>query len=549
MKKSLLIIAVICLLCACQKGIHWDISSKGFLVKDAKGECLPVNIQGVLIADSVINNNNFITVDVNVTGIGTYNIFTDSINGYVFKASGNFDQTGVMHVKLSGSGKPLTAGIDYITIHYDTSTCQAAVTITTNIIPVASYTLHGTDGKCINDSVMGDYIEEQLLDSTHQIAVEVDVTTPGRYNITSNSVNGYAFTASGVFTTTGKQKIVLTASGKPQKKEKDVFEINADSSVCSVEVTVRGDDAIFTLQGAPGKCMNDSVMGTYVKGIGFDTLSKVTIMVNVTGTGNYNITTNTVNGYSFNGSGYFYQTGVQTVALQAAGVPINGGTDVFTVYTGTATCSFQVTVLTGVVNATSNDYIPLTTGNYWVYDDLHREGHQLTRTITGDSLIAGHTYKKMFEVTDYGDTKTYALQHDSINQYIDHARIDAFTASFLYAKAVFEDQVFMKQDVQKGTGWQSPEFKEVSTFNQVIYIQYYYSCLSTNNVITVNGKAFKDVAIIRMQPQIRADSNPWGATGEIFDYYYAKGIGLIYYRATNIGYITAELALSKWMVK
>src|SRR5437762_11331168 len=112
MKKYLSIVCC-CLLLACQKGIHWDLASTGYLSKDESGNCFPVSLSGVYVADSLITANNFITVDVNVTSIGTYNIYTDSINGFVFKASGEFLNTGVNHVKLLCNGKPVTADTSY----------------------------------------------------------------------------------------------------------------------------------------------------------------------------------------------------------------------------------------------------------------------------------------------------------------------------------------------------------------------------------------------------------------------------------------------------
>ncbi|MEP6845110.1 MAG: hypothetical protein ABI861_03875, partial [Panacibacter sp.] len=123
MKKNLATIIFCCLIFSCQKGIHWDIASTGSLIKDNDGNCLPVSVAGNYVADSLVNNNNFIIVDVNVTSFGTYNIFTDSINGYVFKASGEFDNSGLHHVKLVCNGKPIAPDTNYFTIHYDTSVC------------------------------------------------------------------------------------------------------------------------------------------------------------------------------------------------------------------------------------------------------------------------------------------------------------------------------------------------------------------------------------------------------------------------------------------
>jgi len=57
------------------------------------GYSLPAIVGGVYIAGQSTGDSNFIQVGVNVTRAGTYTITTDSINGYSFKATGNFNNT------------------------------------------------------------------------------------------------------------------------------------------------------------------------------------------------------------------------------------------------------------------------------------------------------------------------------------------------------------------------------------------------------------------------------------------------------------------------
>jgi hypothetical protein len=76
------------------------IRAAGSLAKDSNGNCLPVLINGNYVADSTVSDENFITVDVNVTSPGSYVIYTDTLNGYSFKALGNFTNTGINKVKL-----------------------------------------------------------------------------------------------------------------------------------------------------------------------------------------------------------------------------------------------------------------------------------------------------------------------------------------------------------------------------------------------------------------------------------------------------------------
>ena len=549
MKNKSLAIFFCFFLFSCQKGIHWDIASEGFLIKDNNGNCLPVSISGNYVEDSIINAGNFITVDVNVTGTGTYNIYTDTINGYIFKASGNFNNTGINHVKLICSGKPVAADTDYFTIHYDTSICEAAIIVLSNAIPAAVFSLQGAPGKCLNDTITGTYMKGIALDTTDKVNISVNVTTPGRYNIITAAVNGYTFTASGIFLSAGVQTVSIYPTGTPENAGTDVFTVMADSTGCSLEIKVNSDQAIFTLQGAPGKCMDDTVTGTYVKGIFLDTFSKVNINVNVTLPGKYAVTTNTVNGYSFTATGIFLAAGLQTITMYAKGTPINTGTDIFNITAGTSVCSFEVIVLGDIITVNSDDYFPLTDSSYWMYDDLFTKGNFFRRYIDDTSTVNGKLYKIMKQSDSYNITDQSLFRRNGA-EYLEYAKEDKYTGSFQYAKNIYTELLFLKQNIQQGNYWETPDFQEASTFNQVIFLKYGYSCAKVNGVVTVNGKAFANVCIIEMRPQIHALANPWGYTNEVYTWYFAKGIGLIYYKAiSNFGYRKAEMQISSWVVK
>jgi hypothetical protein len=295
--------------------------------------------------------------------------------------------------------------------------------------------------------------------------------------------------------------------------------------------------------------MQDSVIGTYVKNIFLDTFSKVNINVLVNRAGKYTIATNVVNGYAFSAIGLFEDTGVQTITMYAQGTPLQEGTNVFSVTAGTSSCTFEVKVLSAFVSVTSDDYFPLTDSSYWVYDDLFTEGNYITRTVKGDSSLNNEVYKVMHETDSYGITNQDLFRKNNAD-YLEYAKEDKYTGSFQYNKSIFTDLFFLSQNVQQGAYWESPEFKDTATFNQVIVLKYGYQCLKSNAVITVNGKVFANVCIIEMRPQIHALANPWGPTNEIYTYYYAKGVGLIYYKAvSNFGYRKAEWQLSSWLVK
>jgi hypothetical protein len=73
---------------------------------------------------------------------------------------------------------------------------------------------------------------------TNYIEVEVNVTQPGFYSVHTNTVNGYSFTGSGNFSTTGSNVINLAGNGKPIVEGNNDFAITYDTSVCHIIVNV-----------------------------------------------------------------------------------------------------------------------------------------------------------------------------------------------------------------------------------------------------------------------------------------------------------------------
>lgn len=72
--------------------------------------CTPQSIQGAYTAGIPLNSSNTITVTAYVTIPGNYTISTDSFNGIIFSASGNFATEGRQSVVMYGSGTPASPG-------------------------------------------------------------------------------------------------------------------------------------------------------------------------------------------------------------------------------------------------------------------------------------------------------------------------------------------------------------------------------------------------------------------------------------------------------
>jgi len=103
--------------------------------------------------------------------------------------------------------------------------------------------------------------------------------------------------------------------------------------------------ANFTISSG-GSCNNAVLMGTYTQGVTLTSSEYITIEVNVISKGDYDILTDTLNGYTFMGWGTFLNTGTISINLSGLGLPNLVQTDNFTI-TGRNngdTCSFSVTV-------------------------------------------------------------------------------------------------------------------------------------------------------------------------------------------------------------
>ena len=379
----------------------------------------------------------------------------------------------------------------------------------------------------------------------------MNVTQPGFYSINTNSVNGYSFGGTGNFSNTGSNVVKLAGIGKPILQGDNDFAITYDTSVCKIVVNVQPAEiitpAVFTLQGTPNACMIDTVFGDYLKNITLSNTSYVRIGVDVTTKGTYNISTNAINGYSFSGSGQFASTGIQTVTLTASGTPLNDGANLFTVTAGSSTCSFSVTVL-NPVGVKNQDHFPLTYNSYWTYDDLLSPGDTLKRIINDSVVTGGNQYKILEETPMVAAPVQYSFRKGGDNYY-EYGSVDKYTAAVKFIPQLNSEILFLKENLVSGSTWTSDEYIGTISGGQSIYLQYNFSCIDANATVTINGKTFINVYKIAMTPMVRsAITYPYSGTSEIRELYYAKGIGLIYAKATNLGFSLVEFQIRNWLV-
>ncbi len=209
----------------------------------------------------------------------------------------------------------------------------------------ALFTYHtADDGSCSGVILSGIYTSDSALTGSNTAKIQVNVSVAGTYVIGTAVVNGVSFTASGRFTTTGIQTVILVGKGVPVTAGRQSFPLVAGSSHCSFDIvfTAPAGPAVFTLAGALNACGTPVINGNYVAGVSLSAANTVVIHVNVLTAGAFSITTNTINGVRFSASGIFAGTGDLPVTLVGAGTPAAAGTSIFTPAIGANTCGFSI---------------------------------------------------------------------------------------------------------------------------------------------------------------------------------------------------------------
>ena len=308
-----------------------------YTMPPANGACSNATVNGVYGINVSLTSANTVSIQVNVTSIGTYTLTTNTVEGMTFSKSGSFTATGVQTVVLNGSGTPTKAGANVLTPQIGTSSC----TFTVDVTGPAVYTMAGAPSACSNAVVNGTYELNKPLTAANTVTVQVNVTTIGSYTLSTNTVAGMTFSKSGSFTSTGVQNVVLEGSGTPGSSGDQVITPKVGSSSCTFTVKVAGP-AVYTMAGAPGACTNAIVNGTYTATTPLASSNTVSVQVNVTATGAYSITSNTVGGMTFSKTGIFTNTGLQTILLNGTGTPTTAGANTLTITN--SGCSFTVTV-------------------------------------------------------------------------------------------------------------------------------------------------------------------------------------------------------------
>jgi hypothetical protein len=404
--------------------------------------------------------------------------------------------------------------------------CQKEKSYETDKTPARGSLHSNLDDECFPKDVKGIYLATTALTADNYIEVEVEVTSPGAYNISTDTVNGYSFKGSGNFATVGTNVIKLSGNGTPTAAGTNNFLITFDSTFCYVPVIVLPAGtgaATFTLATSGSSCINAVVLGNYSAGAPVNLANKVEIDVNVTKIGTYNISTTAVNGLVFSGSGVLTATGLQTIVLTASGTPSSAGNTVVTITVGASSCTFNV----NVEDLSAFDYFPRTANSNWSYEYDDNDNDSLLRISIAQTVsINSNTYNVFIQTDDavagYDSSGYYRKSGSSYYEYIDIAGVIGLN------DPVWIEYIFLKDDAAAGTSWTSASFSGTAPapIGQVT-LRMKVNIVEKDVAVTVNGTAYPNTIVVEQRFEINAGGT-WVDSGiGMIKSYYSRDIGNI----------------------
>lgn len=384
---------------------------------------------------------------------------------------------------------------------------------------VGSLAVDGT-GNCLGAVVSGTYYKDSTLGSTHYVDISVQVDTAGVYTITTDTVNGYYFKATGTFTSTGSQAVRLTSTGKPLATGTNIFTVTYNGTVCEFSVTVAnapGAGPDFSIN-----CTGATPAGTYVAGTALTSANTITLNVTVNTLGPWTVTTApAVNGIIFSGTGTFTTTGAQTIVLTASGTPSAGGTFTFTVTGATNTCTFQC------VCTTVPDYFPRTAFSNWSYQyDGNANDSLLLYAIQPTKTINSNVYN-IFFYKDGPSVDSFGYYRRSGGDYFEWIDMGSYIG---LDDPLWMEYTFLKDNLTVGGNWMTPQFtgpftdpSSGSTFN--VTLRWNFVILQQNASVTVLGTSYPNTIEVRQELQ-QLIGTSWELVA-YFRCYYSRDKGLI----------------------
>jgi hypothetical protein len=173
---------------------------------------------------------------------------------------------------------------------------------------------------------------------------------------------------------------------------------------CSKESSLERFIAKGTLKDVTGNCMTETVHGNFYNGMVLTDSNYIEVKVDVQKAGSYIIHSNTANGFMFADSGTFFTTGLATIKLKPAGIPLAHDQTDFNVIFDTSICTFAVNIKDSALLHQSNDTLPI---NNWQFTEV------ATGIVHKGSLDTNYIYNLGLQKMLVLSTKQAKQQSDS----------------------------------------------------------------------------------------------------------------------------------------
>ncbi len=215
------ILAALFIFIACQKetSLETGFSGAGAVgtLGSVAGQCdSNTEIHGEYVRDSVLNDSNYVIVQLNVANPGIYKIITETENGFSFYDSGYIINTGYQNIRLKSIGRPIAAQNTSFLVTFGESFCSFTIPVSDTPNKKAAF---GIDSIAGCGTINGAYKQGTPLNpNTNYIQLLMNVVHVGSYSVSTPIHNGMRFSASGNFASIGRnQTVILRGSGTPIK--------------------------------------------------------------------------------------------------------------------------------------------------------------------------------------------------------------------------------------------------------------------------------------------------------------------------------------------
>ncbi len=412
------------------------------------------------------------------------------------------------------------------------------------------------NGTCLLVTVTGTYTAGADVNAANYLQLQVNVTATGAYSITTDTVNGYSFSATGVFTATGVQTVQAYAKGKPLAATRNRFIIRLNNSRCTAEITVQpaaaNGTAGYVLQTNGTTCLDYIVQGICTAGSPLSAANTITIKVLVNSIGSYSLSTTASNGIQFSASGTFTATGVQTVILTGSGTPVNAGVLLILLSNSSGSCSIQLNIEPA---SSATDYFPRTANNNWTYE-IDDAATDTARFFSLPSVKNSNGYNYNIFMVSTGTTPDSAgYYRKSGADYFRYMDMGDFIG---FDQPLWAEYIFLKE-AAAGTNWKTAAYQGTVTIApyppQTLIIRFSNTVLAKDisvAVTTSTGTVNYSNVIVMEEKYERFESGAWVNISPVvgsLKRYYAKNIGMIKYESiSGTGSISALFELKRYQV-